>query len=59
MINYILEKNKYFKEYVENYTNASYIVGDKYDFNDGLFSGYNQGNQEVRLASALGFQAGR
>jgi len=42
MINYILGKDKYFKEYVENYTNASYIVGDKYDFNDGLFSGYNK-----------------
>ena len=41
MINYILEKDKYFKEYVENYTNASYVVGDTYDFRDGLFSGYN------------------
>ncbi len=41
MINYILGKNKYFKEYVENYTNVPYIVGDKYDFKDGLFSGYN------------------
>ncbi len=41
MINYILEKNKFFKDYVENYTNASYIVGEKYDFNDGLFSGYD------------------
>ena len=26
MINYILEKNKYFKDYVVNYTNASFIV---------------------------------
>jgi len=42
MISYIIEKKKYFKEYVENYTNASYVVGDKYDFNDGLFSGYNK-----------------
>ena len=42
MINYIIEKNKYFKDYVDNYTNASYIVGDKYDFKDGLFSGYNK-----------------
>lgn len=41
MVNYILEKNKYFKEYVQNYTNASYIVGEKYDFKDGLFSGYD------------------
>jgi len=41
MINYILEKNKFFKEYVINYTNASFIVGKDYTFNDGLFSGYN------------------
>lgn len=41
MIKYILDNNKMFKEYVLNYTNASFIVGDKYDFVDGLFSGYN------------------
>lgn len=41
MVYYILDKNKYFKDYVENYTNASYIVGEKFDFKDGLFSGYN------------------
>jgi formate dehydrogenase major subunit len=29
MINYILEKNKYFKDYVDNYTNASYIVEER------------------------------
>ena len=41
MIYYIIDNNKYFKEYVENYTNASYIVAEKFDFKDGLFSGYN------------------
>ena len=41
MVKYIIEKNKYFKDYVTNYTNASYIVGDKFDFKDGLFSGYD------------------
>jgi formate dehydrogenase major subunit len=44
MINYILEKNLYFKEYVVNYTNASHLVSPDYkgpaDL-DGLFSGYN------------------
>jgi formate dehydrogenase major subunit len=45
MINYILEKNLYFKEYVVNYTNAAYLVNP--DFKgpgdlDGLFSGYNE-----------------
>jgi len=41
MIKYILDNDLIFKEYVVNYTNASFIVGDKYSFNDGLFSGYD------------------
>ena len=41
MMNYILTNKKYFKEYTANYTNASFIVGSKYDFKDGLFSGYD------------------
>jgi formate dehydrogenase major subunit len=42
MIKYILDNDKYFPEYVTNYTNAAYILGDKYDFSEGLFSGYNE-----------------
>jgi len=41
MINYMLQKDKYFKDYVVNYTNAPFIVGDKYEFTDGLFAGYD------------------
>jgi len=41
MIKYIIENGKYFKEYVAQYTNGSFIVGEKYDFKDGLFSGYD------------------
>ncbi len=41
MIKYIIENDKYFKEYVTEYTNASFIVNDKFEFNDGLFIGYN------------------
>ena len=41
MIKYILDNNKFFKEYVTEYTNASFIVGPKFSFNNGLFSGYN------------------
>ncbi len=41
MINYIIENNKYFKEYVVNYTNAPFIVGPDFNFQDGLFSGYD------------------
>jgi formate dehydrogenase major subunit len=41
MIKYILDNDLYFKEYVLNYTNATFIVGDKFTFDDGLFSGYD------------------
>jgi formate dehydrogenase major subunit len=42
MIKYILDKNLYHKEYVQYYTNASFLVSDSFKFKDGLFSGYNE-----------------
>ncbi|EPR37315.1 formate dehydrogenase, alpha subunit [Desulfovibrio sp. X2] len=41
MIKYILDKGLWFKEYVADYTNASFVVGEAYDFKDGLFSGFD------------------
>ncbi len=41
MINYIIESGSWFKDYVVNYTNATYVLDDSYEFKDGLFSGYN------------------
>ncbi len=41
MINYIVNNEKWFKDYVLNYTNASFIVGPDFTFQDGLFSGYD------------------
>jgi formate dehydrogenase major subunit len=41
MIKYILDNEKHFKDYVAYYTNACFIVGEKYDFKDGLFSGFD------------------
>ena len=41
MINYALTHNRIHEEYVREYTNASWIVGDRYQFSDGLFSGYD------------------
>ncbi|HED24782.1 MAG TPA: formate dehydrogenase-N subunit alpha [Firmicutes bacterium] len=41
LINYILNNERYHKEYVENYTNASYLVNEEFSFDEatGLFSG--------------------
>jgi formate dehydrogenase major subunit len=41
VVNYLLTNDKIHKEYVANYTNASYIVKEGYGFSEGLFSGYN------------------
>ena len=43
MIKYILDNELYFKEYVVNYTNASFIVNKSYSFDekDGLFAGFD------------------
>lgn len=41
LINYIIQNNLYFHDYVVNYTNAAYIIDDGYEFKDGLFSGYD------------------
>ncbi len=41
MIKYILENNLYHKDYVINYTNASFIVKKSFKFKKGLFSGFD------------------
>jgi formate dehydrogenase-N alpha subunit len=41
MINYAIAHNRIQQEYVREYTNASWIVGDGYGYADGLFDGYD------------------
>ncbi len=42
VVNYLLSNNKIQTEYVKAYTNASFIVGEDYKFEDGIFSGYDE-----------------
>jgi len=42
MVNYALENNLYFREYVAEYTNGSFIISSQYGFSDGLFAGYDE-----------------
>jgi len=42
IINYALERDLINKEFVLDYTNASYIITENYSFWDGLFSGYDE-----------------
>jgi len=41
MINYILRNRMFNEAYVRKYTNAAFIIDDRYDFKDGIFSGYD------------------
>jgi formate dehydrogenase major subunit len=52
IVNYILEHERWFDEYVRTYTNAAAIVSEEYsdtEDNDGLFSGWDpeQGKYDV------------
>ena len=51
LINYVLENKLYHEEYVKNYTNASFIVKDAFDFKDGLFTGYNAQTRSYDISS--------
>ena len=44
LFNYIIENDKWQREYVLNYTNAAYLLDADYSFdiNEGIFSGFNE-----------------
>ena len=51
VINYLLSNNKIQTEYVRHYTNAPFIVGEGYDFKDGIFSGYDEAKRSYDARS--------
>src|SRR5690242_8634660 len=56
LINYVLQNEKYFREYVTHYTNAPVIINDKFqDTEDlsGIFSGFNAEEKEYDPATWL------
>jgi len=59
MIAYIIENDKYFKDYVLNYTNASFIVNSGFRFEDGLFSGYDAKKRKYDKSTWVFDQDGR
>ena len=56
LINYVIENKLYHEEYVKNYTNASFVIKEGFDFKDGLFSGYNAQTRSYDI-STLGLRA--
>jgi formate dehydrogenase major subunit len=51
VINYLVSNDKIHRDYVLNYTNAAYIVKDEFDFQDGLFTGYNAEKRDYDRSS--------
>ena len=46
VLNYLLSNDKIQHEYVRAYTNAPFIVGEAYRFEDGLYSGYDEAKRK-------------
>jgi formate dehydrogenase major subunit len=54
IVNYIIQSERYFKEYVVNYTNAAAIVSEDYqdaEDLDGLFSGWDKDKGQYQIDS--------
>jgi formate dehydrogenase major subunit len=46
LIRYAIEKKRYHEEYVRLHTNGPYLVGEKFAFSEGLFSGFDEAKGE-------------
>ena len=42
VINYLISNDKIQHEYVKHYTNATFIINEKFELNEGIFSGYDE-----------------
>src|SRR3546814_9924234 len=51
VIRYILENDKIQHEYVRNYTDLPFIVREDFNFEDGLYSGYNEKTRKYDQSS--------
>ena len=51
VLNYLLSNDKIQHEYVKHYTNATFIVGEGYSFENGIFSGYDEAKRAYNPAS--------
>lgn len=52
LIKYILDNDLIQRDYVVSHTNATFIVSDKFKFNEGLFSGYKKNPDEADYVGA-------
>ncbi len=51
LINYVLANDLMHRDYVVNYTNASFVINKDFGFHEGLFSGYQKDKRAYDVAS--------
>jgi len=51
VINHLISNDKIQHEYVKRYTNAPFLVGPDYQFQDGIFSGYDPAKRNYDVKS--------
>jgi formate dehydrogenase-N alpha subunit len=51
IIRYAIETRRYHEEYVKAHTNAGYVIGEKYGFSEGLFTGWDPEKKEYDKAA--------
>jgi formate dehydrogenase major subunit len=56
IIRYAIEKKRFHEDYVKVHTNAAYVVNEKFEFHDGLFSGFDPAKTEYAKDS-WGYEA--
>jgi anaerobic selenocysteine-containing dehydrogenase len=56
LVHYTIEKKRYHEDYVKLHTNGPYLVGEKFAFQDGLFSGFDEAKGEY-VKESWGYEA--
>ncbi len=56
IIRYAIDQKRFHEEYVKIHTNAPYLVGEKFAFEDGLFAGFDE-TKHAYEKSAWGYEA--
>ena len=51
LVRYVLETKRYHEDYVKLHTNAGYVIGDAFAFDEGLFSGFSDEKHEYDKSS--------